>query len=165
MTASPTLHLLCGKIASGKSTLATELSSVPDTVVIREDDWLAALYGEELTTIADFVRCSGKLRGIMGPHVVDLLKAGTNVVLDFQANTREARSWMRELVETSGAAHCLHFLDTPDALCKARLRARNQSRAHAFTVTEEQFDQITRHFVEPRAEEGFQIVLHRPPEA
>ncbi len=164
MTSSPTLHLLCGKIASGKSTLAAQLACAPDTVVIREDDWLAALFGEEMTTIADFVRCSGKLRRIMGPHVVELLKAGTSVVLDFQANTREARAWMRELVEASGAEHILHYMDVPDALCKARLQTRNQSGEHAFTVSDAQFDQITRHFVEPKAEEGFNIVRHSPPD-
>ena len=47
MADQPTLRLLCGRIASGKSTLATELSHGPRTVVIREDDWLQALYGAE----------------------------------------------------------------------------------------------------------------------
>ena len=31
-TESPTLHILCGKIASGKSTLAAQLSAKPGTV-------------------------------------------------------------------------------------------------------------------------------------
>lgn len=49
MTFAPaTLHLLCGKIASGKSTLAAELSAAPGCVVISEDQWLAALYKDEM---------------------------------------------------------------------------------------------------------------------
>ena len=47
MADQPTLRLLCGWIASGKSTLATELGHGPRTVVVREDDWLQALYGAE----------------------------------------------------------------------------------------------------------------------
>jgi predicted kinase len=35
------LHLLCGLIASGKSTLAQQLASRPLTVLISEDAWLA----------------------------------------------------------------------------------------------------------------------------
>ncbi|MCP1337168.1 hypothetical protein [Futiania mangrovi] len=31
---SPTLHMLCGKIAAGKSTLAASLASSPDTVLM-----------------------------------------------------------------------------------------------------------------------------------
>ena len=43
-----TLHLLCGKIASGKSTLAKELATQPSTVIIGEDDWLAHLFPGEI---------------------------------------------------------------------------------------------------------------------
>jgi hypothetical protein len=35
---------------------------------------------------------------------------------------------MRGIFEAAGAAHQLHFLDVPDAVCKQRLRARNASR-------------------------------------
>ncbi len=33
---SPTLHMLCGKIAAGKSTLAASLASAPRTVLIAD---------------------------------------------------------------------------------------------------------------------------------
>ena len=39
-----TLHLVCGKIAAGKSTLTARLGQEPDTVVIAENHWLARLY-------------------------------------------------------------------------------------------------------------------------
>jgi len=156
----PTLHLLCGKAASGKSTLTARLGAAPGTVVIAEDDWLAALFGDQMTTLADYLRCATRLRAIMEPHVVALLRAGTSVVLDFPANTVETRRWMRRLVDTSGAAHRLHVLDVPDAVCKARLRARNARGDHPFAVTEAQFDQLSRHFVPPSEDEGFDIVWH-----
>lgn len=44
---SPTLHLLCGKIASGKSTLAAQLGRTAGTILIAEDDWLDSLYSEK----------------------------------------------------------------------------------------------------------------------
>jgi len=44
----PTLHLLCGKIASGKSTLSAQLGALPGSVIISEDDWLATLYANEM---------------------------------------------------------------------------------------------------------------------
>lgn len=43
MAGQTTLQLLCGQIASGKSTLATKLGRRPGTVVIREDHWLSGL--------------------------------------------------------------------------------------------------------------------------
>lgn len=158
---SPVLHLVCGKIASGKSTLTAKLSKLSGTVAIAEDDWLASLYSDEMASIPDYVRCAAKLRNVMGPHVVSLLKAEVSVVLDFPANTVANRGWMRGLIQEAGVAHKLHYLDIPDDVCKARLHKRNTSGDHAFTVTDEQFLRISRHFVAPVPEEGFDIVPHR----
>ena len=57
----PTLHILCGKIASGKSTLAARLSAKPSTVLITEDAWLDTLFRDELQTREDYVRCSRRI--------------------------------------------------------------------------------------------------------
>lgn len=159
-TEKPTLHLLCGKIASGKSTLSAELAARPMMVIISEDQWLGRLYVGEMDSVADYVRCSAKLRDAIAPHLVALLKAGMSVVLDFPANTLANRQWMKGIVEASGADNQLHYLDVPDDICKARLRARNQAGEHDFAATDAQFDFITSHFVPPTAAEGLTIVVH-----
>jgi predicted kinase len=152
------LHLLCGKVAAGKSTLAAQLGRGPRTVVVSEDQWLARLYAGEINSFDDYVRCSAKLRAAIAPHLVALLKAGVSVVLDFHANTVRSRAWMRGLFEEAGAAHQLHFLDLPDEVCRARLRARNASGAHEFRASDEEFDLVTSYFVPPDASEGFNVV-------
>ncbi len=157
----PTLHMLCGKPASGKSTLTARLGRAPGTVVVSEDDWLAALFPDQMATLADYARCAGRLRAAMGPHVSALLNAGLSVVLDFPANTIATRNWMRGILQPTEADHCLHLLDTPDAVCLDRLRARNASGNHPFAVTEAQFAIVSRHFVPPAAEEGFTVLRHR----
>ncbi|NPU67612.1 ATP-binding protein [Bradyrhizobium sp. 83012] len=158
----PTLHLVCGKIAAGKSTLTAELGRHPATVAVAEDDWLAQLYPGEQTSLADYVRNSSRLRAVMGPHVVALLRAGVSVVLDFPANTLASRAWMRGLFEAAQVPHRLHHLDVSDEICKARLRARNDGGRHAFTVTDEEFDLFTSYFVAPTPEEGFDVIVHQP---
>jgi predicted kinase len=155
------LHIVCGKIAAGKSTLTQKLASAPMTVRISEDDWLAQLYPGEILAIADYVRCAGRLRTAMAGHIEALLAAGMSVVLDFPANTTATRAWARGIFKQAGAAHRLHYLDVSDEVCKARLRARNAAGEHAFETSEQAFEQITRHFVAPTADEGFDIVLHR----
>lgn len=159
-THSTVLHMIFGKIASGKSTLAQRLAEADRTVLLAEDAWLRSLYGDEMRSVADFLRCSKALRHCVGPHVVDLLRAGVSVVLDFQANTVESRAWMRSLFEQAGSAHLLHVLDVPDALCLERLRARNAAGVHPFSATEAQFWEVSKHVVLPGAEEGFETVRH-----
>lgn len=161
MTA-PTLHMICGKIAAGKSLLAARLSAAETTVRISEDDWLGGLFGDRMQTPGDYVTYSAKLQGVVGPHVVNLLEAGVTVVLDFAANTVAQRQWMRGILDQTTAAHQLHVLDVPDEICLARLRDRNAQGDHPFAATEAQFHAVTRHLVLPTAEEGFNIVRHGP---
>ncbi|MCP1291050.1 MULTISPECIES: ATP-binding protein [Chromobacterium] len=160
-----TLHLVCGKIAAGKSTLTRRLSDQPRTVLISEDDWLAKLYPGEIRTLTDYVRRSQSLKDALAPHVSALLRQGLSVVLDMPANTLDSRRWMRELIESSGAAHQLHHLDVSDEACKARLRQRNAKGSHPFSVSEAEFDHITRYFVPPSPQEGFNVVAHLSAEA
>ncbi|MEO0753053.1 MAG: ATP-binding protein [Pseudomonadota bacterium] len=152
--------MICGKIAAGKSTLAASLAEDDATVLLVLDDWLGALFGDQMQTGADFVRFAAKLDGVMGPHIVALLKAGISVVLDFPANTVAQRAQMRELFEAAGAAHALHVLDVPDEVCLARLHARNASGTHPFAVTQAQFHRFTQHLVLPSETEGFTLVRH-----
>ena len=115
-----------------------------------------------MATIADYLRCAVRLRGVIVPHVVALLNAGVSEVLDFQANTVETQVWMRGILDRTGAAHVLHVLDVSNEVCLERLRARNAAGAHPFSVTEAQFHQSSRHFALPTPEEGFEVQVHRP---
>ena len=83
-----TLYLICGKIGAGKSTLAKQLASRPGTLLISEDHWTSNLFADDLKTIEDYGRLSARLRAAMGPHIVDILRQGLSVVLDFPGNTK-----------------------------------------------------------------------------
>ncbi len=155
-----TLHLFCGKVASGKSSLAAKLANRDGAVLISEDEWLSALFGDQMNSLQDYVNCALKLRLVMGRHVTSLLKAGVSVILDFPANTIENRAWMRKLLEETAATHQLHFLDLPDEVCLHRLHKRNREGAHAFAATEDQYRRIAQHFVPPSPEEGFNVITH-----
>jgi predicted kinase len=157
---APTLYLLCGKIASGKSTLARHLASRPETLLITQDHWMSHLFPAEVRSIDEFARFSARLRAAMGPHVVDILGQGLSVVLDFPANTITFRKWMRSLIDAAGVAHELHWLDVPDAVCRERLRRRNASGEHAYQVSEADYDLFTSYFVPPGSDEGFNVIVH-----
>ncbi|MBI2736126.1 MAG: ATP-binding protein [Rhodospirillales bacterium] len=158
----PTLYLLCGKIAAGKSTLARQLAARPSTLLISEDHWTSTLYPVELKTIEDYTRLSVRLRAAMTPHIVEILHQGLSVVLDFAANTPRQRTWVRSLIDTADVPHELHYLDLPDELCKQRLRQRNAGGEHQFQVSDAEFEQFTAYFVPPAADEGFNVVVHKP---
>ncbi len=152
-----TLHMLCGKIAAGKSTLSARLGGAKNTIVISEDRWIEQLY-PEISALGDFFERSERLRGTLTPHVVGLLRAGVSVVLDFHANTVRSRRWMRAMFEAAGASHQLHFLDVPDEVCIARMHAR--AAAGGDGVSNAEFDHVTSHFVAPDPNEGFNVIRY-----
>ncbi|MEH6527437.1 MAG: ATP-binding protein [Sneathiella sp.] len=157
----PALHLVCGKIGSGKSTIARKLADNSNTVLLSEDVWLSSLYPGEIKDLRDYVRCSGRLKTVLEEYIKQLLAAGITVVLDFPANTIEGRLWSKALFEEAGVAHELHYLDVADEICKARLHARNAAGVHPFQTTDAEFDLISSYFAPPTEDEGFNIIRHK----
>lgn len=158
--AKPTLHLMCGKIASGKSTLANALKTEQAAILLTEDHWLSRLYPGQIHSVADYVTLSRRLRDVVGPLVIDMLKARINVVLDFPANTPADRHWLRNLADAAQASHCLHFIDIDDDTCRARLHCRNAGGEHDFATTDAEFDLITSYFQAPNSDEGLNVLVH-----
>ncbi|MFW0853819.1 AAA family ATPase [Morganella morganii] len=154
---SATLHFLCGKIASGKSTLAQQLVRGQQAVLLSEDTWLAALYPGQITQLTDYIKKSCLLKSALELHLVTLLRQGVTLVLDFPANTPVQRRWLKGLAEQAGCSYCCHVLDVSDEECKRRLAARNLSGENPFTTSAEQFDLITAHFSYPSEEEELVI--------
>jgi len=152
------LHLLCGKMASGKTTLSKKLRDEHNAILISEDIWLAKLYGEEISSFEDYIKYTKRLRETLFEYVIELLGKDVDVVLDFSANTIRQRAWFRKIFEMAGVKHTLHYIVASDALCKKQLQQRSKGlpKGSKFT-TEEEFDLITKYFEEPLSEEGFNI--------
>ncbi|WP_455756725.1 AAA family ATPase [Sulfurimonas sp.] len=152
------LHFLCGKMAAGKSTLSKKLSQENNAILLCEDEMLSKLYPVEITTIQDYLKYSERLKSILKEHIIELLKQGNNVVLDFPANTKNQRAWFREIFESAKVEHLLHYIDKSDEVCKAQLRKRNENLPDNAPLTcEETFDAITKYFEVPQSEEEFNI--------
>ncbi len=99
MTSKAKLLFLCGKMAAGKSTLASDLALRENAILLVQDEFLDRLYPGEIRDIPDYVKYSARLRTALTPLIHSLLLAGVPVVLDFPGNTKAQRGWFRELFE------------------------------------------------------------------
>lgn len=124
-----TLYFVCGKMAAGKSTHAKALAVQKHALLFVQDELLEMLYPGEIRVLADFERCSTRLRATLAPQIEALLRRGLDVVLDSPAKTLKQRAWFRELFEAARAAHELHWID---ALCKHVLTQRFLLRSGCF---------------------------------
>lgn len=159
-----TLHFICGKAASGKTTLGRELAARHAAVLFGEDEWLTLLEAE-INSLADHVRHSRRLKAVLAPLAVRLLQLNVSVVLDFAGNTPTDRAWVRSIFEAANADHVLHCIVASDEGCKARLRLRNKTKPDGLYfgfVSEERFDEVTKYFKLPSTSENFRITYYNP---
>ena len=158
----PVLHFFVGKPGAGKSTLARRIATDSGAMLFCEDEWLTIL-AVEINSVADYARHAARLRRALEPVVIGLLRRGITVVLDFPCNTVKQRTWVRSLFEAADAAHLLHFLDPPDATCRARLQQRNDDKPEGIYwghVSQARYDEVVAYINAPQAEEGFDIVRY-----
>lgn len=154
------LVLLCGKMGAGKSTKAIELANERNAVLISEDVWLSSLYPDQIVSIEDYMRLSKVIKPLVKPLVQDILKSGANVVMDFPANTVGQRQWLKSIFSEIEARHELIYLKVADEVCLQSIAKRRiEQPKRAATDTEDMFLRVTKYFVEPSPNEGFNITL------
>jgi predicted kinase len=112
-----TLHFICGKAASGKTTLGRHLAMRHAAVLFGEDEWLTLLE-VEINSLADHVRHSKRLKAVLAPLTVRLLQLGVSVVFDFAGNTPNDRAWVRSIFESANADHVLHYIVASNEFAK-----------------------------------------------
>jgi adenylate kinase family enzyme len=158
MNENGTLIFFCGKMGSGKTTKSKQVAHDQNAVLISEDEWLESLYPEQITTFDDYLKFSRQLKPLVTSHVQSILRTGTNVVMDFPANTVSQRKWFKTLFSEINAPHEMIYINISDEIClKQMVQRRIEQPERASFDTEEVFHYVTSFFEEPSADEGFNI--------
>ncbi|MDO6693393.1 ATP-binding protein [Aliiglaciecola sp. 3_MG-2023] len=150
------LTFFCGKMGAGKSTKAREIAQKSNVVLLSEDEWLASLYPNKISSLNDYIEYSNLLKPQIKKLVQSMLSAGTNVVMDFPANTLSQRDWFRSIFSEIEAPHNLVYIDLSNEICLKQIEKRRKEQPERMaTDTPEMFEQVTKYFKAPTAEEGF----------
>jgi predicted kinase len=157
-----TLHFISGKAGAGKTTLARHIARTAPAILFCEDEWMSRL-ADPIENLQQYLAAAGRIRSVIAPLSVELLKLGTSVVFDFAGNTSRDRRWVRSLFESAGADHQLHYIPASDDLCRTRVRERNLLKPEGLffgEVTDQQVDEINQYVTPPGAAEGFVVIVH-----
>ena len=145
-------------MGAGKSTKASELAQKGNSVLLSEDEWLASLYPNKISSLSEYIEYSNLLKPQLKKLVQSMLSAGTDVVMDFPANTVSQRDWFRSVFSEVEAPHQLVYIDLPDEVCLEQIgKRRKEQPERAATDTPEMFEQMTKYFMAPTSDEGFNI--------
>jgi predicted kinase len=157
-----TLHFMSGKAGAGKTTLARQIARTAPAILFCEDEWMFRL-ADPIENLQQYLAAAAKIRSVIAPLSIDLLKLGTSVVFDFAGNASSDRRWVRSIFESAGANHQLHYIPIDDDTCKTRVRQRNVSKPEGLFfghVTDQQVDEVNKYFTAPGTEENFIVVVH-----
>ena len=152
------LIFFCGKMGAGKSTKSEEIARERNAVLLSEDQWLESVYPNQILSLQDYIKYSNRLKPQIKMLVKSILVTGTDVVMDFPANTISQRDWFRDMFSEIEAPHELVYIDLSNEDCLKQIEQRRlEHPERAKTDTKEMFEQVTKYFVEPKPEEGFNI--------
>src|SRR5690625_805552 len=93
-----TLYFFCGKMDAGKSTKSKQIAIDKNAVLLSEDEWLSSLYPNRIESFDDYLKFSAQIQPLVRKHVKNILSIGTDVVMDFPANTQKRRKWFFDMV-------------------------------------------------------------------
>ena len=133
----PTVHMICGPIGAGKTTLARRLAEERGAVRFSLDEWVMQLFGAEAPEPMEprwwadrCTRCSDRIWNVCQ----GLLDKGVDIVLDFGFPRAVHREEHRERAEQCGAEVHLHVVTASAALRWQRVQARNRARGETFAL-------------------------------
>jgi predicted kinase len=149
----PTLHLISGLPASGKTTYANELQKRVNGVLFNLDRWLITAFGRySLPDVGqdEHTRRVLACRDLMWESASELLRRNVDVILDDGFFYREHRMRHVTLAAEAGADTVIHFVSIPLDLVRQRLERRNANLPR-FNF-----------YIDPSTLEGFLDMIQRP---
>lgn len=156
----PTVHLLCGYAASGKTTFARRISAEAGAVRFTLDEWMLSLY-DLVPSDPSYGPAAARAKELIWSVALQCLSRGLDVVLDWSQWSRLQRSEWSARARQAGARAVVHHLDLPLETALQRLAARNLERPPGTHVLD---PREARRFFEaffepPGPDEGLEIVL------
>lgn len=117
--------LLCGKIASGKSVYAERIKKEENAVLLSVDELVLSILGNDLGEKHDEI--TGRVQAYLFDQSVEIVQAGSNVLLDWGFWTKEKRASARVFYDSRGIESEMHYIDTPDNVWRRNIEIRNSA--------------------------------------
>jgi predicted kinase len=156
----PHVHLLCGLVCAGKTTLAKRMAAELPALRFSRDEWMLRLYGldhDDDRYVAALTPCTQLIWDV----ALEVLSLGQSVIMDWNHWNPERRAESCARARSAGFDVVLHYLEVPLEVAVARARSRladNDDDAHR--IDEDGVRHFATIFQPPTAAEGIPTVMH-----
>lgn len=151
--------MTCGKICCGKTTYARQLQEKRRAVILSIDEVMLALFPDGAGAAHDayVLRTEQYLLSLS----LQIVRAGTDVILDWGLWTKEQRQRIRAFCREHGVKNELHYLRIDGQEWERRIRTRNAKHGEdpsSYFVDEGLLRKVESLFCEPEEGEADVIV-------
>ena len=147
--------LICGRICSGKSHYAALLRDRENAVILSCDELTFALFDGQLGDAHD--RISSRMECYFMEKSVEIIRAGTSVILEWGFWTDQSRKDARAFYARHGIACEIHYIDVSHDVWMRQIEHRNEAvrlgLASAYIVDEGLLAKLESRFQEPEKDE------------
>jgi predicted kinase len=158
--AVPTLHLMCGLVASGKTTLARGLAADLGALRLSRDEWMIRLYGlphDDPRYVERLDSCTE----LMWDVAFAVIVTGMDVILDWNFWSRHRRADALARASREGVSVKLHWLDVPVEVAIERAEQRlRDAPPNTHRIDADGVRHFATIFQPPDEQEGLPIVRH-----
>ena len=165
------IHLICGPIGAGKTTIAHKISKQHKAIRFSEDEWLDKLFvpdapngllDEPMHIIGAWAgeryqRCRNQIWDMCA----ELLELDIDIVLDGASANKEQRDFIRKKASDTNVKFQLYYVTLDATVRKERVFQRNeaQGKTYSLEVTPDMFTHAESFFVPPSKEELIDAII------
>ncbi len=136
----PTVHLIHGFVARGKTTFAKKLEADTGGVRLSLDDWTIGLTGDAVHLDRAVLDLVWNLLADLWPRIA---ASGTrDVILDFGFCSRARRDDARARAAAVGAEVIVYDVTCPDDLARERSRGRNERLPGGYVIDDDEYESL-----------------------
>lgn len=150
------IHLIYGKLCSGKTTLARELAQQEKGILLSCDELMLTLFPEDGLG-AEYDAISSRAKEYLWKKVFELNDIGVNVILDWGCWSRASRDEAVSRCRMRNVSVVRHLIDISDAEWRRRIEQRNQAiqqgKTQDYPVDEGLYRKFLSRYEPPSADE------------
>lgn len=148
-----------GLAGSGKTTRAHQLASDELAVRFTLDEWMMQLYPGLAFDDPEYGDRAEIVKDIIWSVAEQVLRTGSNVVLDWNSWSRQRRAWSIQRAHSLGAAVTVHCLHTSVGEASARAEQRtDDGTTYAHPVVQGDNEHLATLMEPPSQAEGLRVV-------
>ena len=118
------VFIMCGKLCSGKTTLAKKIRQTHNAVILSIDEIMLSLFGCDAGEKHDYF--VEKTKAYLYKKSLEIVETGINVVLDWGFWTKKEREFARDFYSSKNIDFEFYYLDVAADEWARRIEKRNQ---------------------------------------